>query len=235
MCSRLDLTGKKYGRLYVIGFHHNNKKGLSYWKCKCDCGNEKIIRGTHLQNGISKSCGCLHKEIASMACQHNFQTHGESKTRLYKIWAHIKARCYNKNNKAYLRYGGRGISMCDEWKNSFINFKEWAENNGYLETLSIDRIDNNGNYEPLNCRWATDKQQSNNRRSNILYEYKGKKQNLKAWCEELGKKYKLVWERIKRYNKPFEVAIAEGVATAEEYAEVLAERARARERINELQ
>lgn len=124
--------------------------------------------------------------------------HGDSKTKshLYNTWRAMKARCYNENNEAYKWYGGRGIVVCDEWKESYINFKQWAQNNGYVDGLTIERIDTNGNYEPNNCCWKTMLEQANNRNSNVDITYNGKTQTLKQWSEQIGIPYQTLQYRI---------------------------------------
>lgn len=160
-----ELTGMKFGRWTVIGRAENNKKGNTMWHCRCECGKQAIIVGYSLTRGRSKSCGCYHSERVSQANKDLKTTHGEKKTRLYRIWKGMKQRCFNPNDKDYEKYGGRGITICDEWKEDFCKFKSWALASGYAQELSIDRIENNGNYEPSNCRWATQSQQNSNRRS----------------------------------------------------------------------
>lgn len=135
----------------------------------------------------------------------NFK-HGFKHTRIYNVWAGIKARCYNPNNKSYKDYGGRGIIMCDEWKNGFINFKNWAISNGYNDNLTIDRINVNGDYEPSNCRWATKKEQCNNRTTNKFITYKNEIHTLAEWSEIVGIKYKCLHKRIKYFNWSIEKA-----------------------------
>ena len=177
MANKVDLTGKRFGRLVVLeqAESHIDKKGrkIRMWKCKCDCGNETIVRHGGLQRGTTTSCGCFHKEIVGSLNR----THGLSANcgRLYPLWKSIKYRCYNKNSKSYSQYGGRGIAMCDEWKNDFLAFHDWAIANGYkeektdkgLNILTIDRIDVNGNYEPSNCRFVTNDVQAKNKRDTI--------------------------------------------------------------------
>lgn len=182
------MIGQKFGRLTVLEELPERKHNTRVYRCKCDCGNIIDVRKDMLKNGNTKSCGCLQREAASVVGK-NKRTHGKSKTRLYSIYHHIINRCYNKNTRNYQNWGGRGIKICDAWLNDFMNFYSWAINNGYHEGLSIDRINVDGNYEPDNCRWATSKEQGNNRRTSIFLTYNGKTQTLKQWSEELGCKY----------------------------------------------
>lgn len=187
----IDLTNKKFGRLTVIK-RVENKGKETCWLCKCDCGNEKIIKAKNLKSGTTQSCGCLHKEKTQKI---NYK-HGLRKTRLYNTWANMKKRCYNKNDKRYKNYGGRGIIMCDEWQNDFMSFYNWAINNGYKENLTIDRIDVNGNYEPNNCRWATIKIQANNTTTNHYITYNNETHTIAEWADILNINYAKLHARI---------------------------------------
>lgn len=151
-----DLSGQIFGRLTVVNFSHMVAKH-SYWNCVCECGKTHKVRSDCLKNGLVKSCGCLNSEA-------KVTTHGKSKTKLYHVWASMKDRCNNPNNKRGARYyQPKGITYCKEWE-SFEPFHEWAISHGYEEGLTLDRINNDGNYEPSNCRWVTMKVQNNNKR-----------------------------------------------------------------------
>lgn len=213
MRKTIDMTGWKMwehgisdSRWSVIGASKDvtqpNGKQIKMWKCICKCGKIKDVNGTNLRSGKSKSCGCLSAEVARSNTFPNGcnKKHGDAKTRLYYEWMHIKARCHNSNTYNYKDYGGRGIMICNEWDVSFESFRDWALSNGYTDELTIDRIDVNGNYEPSNCRWATPKEQSNNKRNNIMVEINGEKKTLKQWCEIYNKDYKIVHSRIKRFH-----------------------------------
>lgn len=183
----IDLTGKKFGRLTVIERAENNEHGTAQWLCKCDCGNYDVVTTGNLKK-TTASCGCYRQE--------RMTKHGKSGERVYKIWKDINKRCNNANHGNYEDYGGRGIKVCNEWRNSFEMFYKWATENGYTDNLTIDRIDVNGNYEPSNCRWVDYKTQANNRRNNHLITYNGKTQTMAQWADELGMKYKTLSDRI---------------------------------------
>lgn len=201
----IDLTGKRFEKLVVIKYVEKGK-----WLCKCDCGNEKIIRGDSLKQRLTLSCGCLHKRIVAKTCKNNFQKHGLSKTRLNNIYHNIKQRCLNVKDPKYYCYGGRGIKICDEWKNDFKAFYDWAISNGYDDNLTIDRIDNNGNYEPSNCRWATYKIQANNTRKNHYITYNNETHTLTEWASKNNIKISTLSMRLKSKNFTTEKALTKG-------------------------
>lgn len=193
-----DLTGMKFGRLTVIGVHGCGERKIQY-VCQCDCGGVKVTRADALKSGGCKSCGCLKKEQDRINLTAN-HSHKMSGSRIYSIWDGMKGRCYNKNNARYFDYGGRGIIVCDEWKNSFEKFYNWAIKNGYKENLTIDRINNDGNYEPKNCKWSTNEEQCNNRRSNIRIKIGNSTKTLKQWCDIFELDYKKIHRRYERNN-----------------------------------
>ena len=171
MPKAIDITGERYGRLTVISKAQIDKP-RSWWVCKCDCGSEKIVSADALRRGAIVSCGCYHKErMAQINTKHGCAARS-GVSRLYNIWSGMVQRCSNKNNPEYRIYGGRGICICEEWKNDFREFKKWAEEHGYKNDLTIDRIDNNLGYYPENCRFVTRKGQQNNLRRTIKYIFK---------------------------------------------------------------
>lgn len=205
---RYDLRGKKIGRLTVLDFDHKGgKTGRTYYyKCICDCGNEVIKTSKYLMEERSphKSCGCWRKELSITAT--TTHGHGNRKNPTYKAWIELKLRCGSPNNHAYKDYGGRGIKVCDRWLNSFESFlTDMGERPG--KEYSIDRIDVNGDYCPENCRWATRKEQCNNRRTNINITYNGKTQTLMQWCEELGLSYQNVRPVIRKSGRTLDYII----------------------------
>jgi hypothetical protein len=161
-----DLRGQKFGRLAVKDFAGVEKNRLATWACVCDCGNTTTVRSSDLTNGHIKSCGCLAKETRF--------THGMSKSKLYNVYKHMVSRCYNEKNKIYKHYGGRGIRVCAAWLDNRTNFLDWALSNGYLEGLTLDRIDNDGPYNPENCRWTTKIQQGRNKQNTWMITIDGK-------------------------------------------------------------
>ena len=220
--------GEKYNRLLVIEYCGTGKYQQSMFKCVCDCGNTTITRGTFLTRGITKSCGCLQREHAKRHMDYLNKngkrptqtrlTHGKSKTKIYKEWCLMKARCCQENRENYQHYGGRGISVCEEWNNDFVVFYHWAINNGYDKNLEIDRINNDEGYSPINCKWSTRKEQMRNRRNTVFLENNGIKKPLAQWCEEKNIRYKLAHARMKKgysFENIFKPVIATFTADTE--------------------
>lgn len=189
-----DLTGQTFGRLTVVSLAENEegRKGV-YWVCRCECNEVCTVRGDHMVRGRTRSCGCLNREVAAR----RQLTHGLSKTDEYGIWWKMIRRCQDPRDNAYHHYGGRGITVCDRWRNSFEAF---LEDMGPRPSLkhSIERVDNNKGYCPENCEWATQWVQSRNRRTNVLVEYKGQIKPLCDWCELLGLYVGSVRSRFRR-------------------------------------
>lgn len=187
-----DLTNKRYGRWTAMEKAANRGK-QTMWLCKCDCGTIREVNAYSLTHNGTYSCGCFAKEHP------NRKKHGLSYSATHRIWANMKDRCYNPHNKAYSDYGGRGIIVCERWKNNFEAFYEDVSKLPHFDEkgYSLDRIDNEKNYEPSNVRWATSAEQNQNKRNNINITYNGKTQCLKAWAKELDMPYCTLWQRIK--------------------------------------
>lgn len=197
-----DITGKKFNRLTAI--RPNGKQGRNTkWLCLCDCGNYVTTNISSLTRGKCRSCGCLRRETTA----ENFRKHGKSKSKIYAVYCTMIQRCESKKNKSYSNYGGRGITVCEEWRNSFTVFYEWAMANGYSDGLTIDRIDTNGNYEPNNCRWVNAIEQANNKRNNELLEYNGEIHTIAEWARLKNMSYSTLYERIKVHNWEIERAL----------------------------
>jgi len=165
-----DMTSVKFNGCEVLSRQGSNKRGLAMWRVLCFCGEEFDTAGASIRSGRTKSCGCTRNVWAKEMGNKN-RTHGETGDRLYVIWRNMKSRCYNRSHKSYKDYGGRGITVCDEWINDYKEFRNWAKVNGYSKELTIDRIDNDGNYNPDNCRWASVSCQQRNKRSNVYVLY----------------------------------------------------------------
>lgn len=193
----VDLTGRRFGR-WIVLCRADNKKGRTMWHCRCDCGAERDVSASNLVKGYTTSCGCAARDINT----ERMKTHDRSTSRLYHVYAGMKARCYNKNSPAYKDYGGRGIAICDEWlgKDGFQHFWDWAYSSGYVDDAShgvctLDRIDVNGNYEPSNCRWATLKQQARNKRNNRIVSFCGRDMPMSELSEITGVEHKVLTYR----------------------------------------
>ena len=189
-----NLVGQRFGRLVVL---EDTKimvpnRTQTYQKCLCDCGNIVIVPKSYLKSEHTRSCGCWVKEMHT--------THGLSQSRIYKVYSGMKKRCYDKNHKIYNRYGGRGITICDEWLNDFMAFYNWSMANGYQDNLTIDRIDNNKGYSPDNCRWVTMLEQAQNTSKNVNITYKGKTQTISAWSRETGIPQNTISRRFRVFN-----------------------------------
>ena len=177
--ARIDLEGRRFGRLVAVS---SEKRGVNmYWTCRCDCGGTAVVRASSLTAGGTSSCGCFRREVKRAAIKHGHARTKKSPT--YTAWASMRHRCTNKNNAHYEDYGGRGVTVCTRWE----RFENFLEDMGECPfEMEIDRFPNNdGNYEPGNCRWATRKQQQNNMRSNRLLTYQGRTQTMTQWAEEL--------------------------------------------------
>lgn len=192
---RMNLVGQKFGRLTVVGFDHKDNTNKTYWLCECDCSerNKVVVYSNNLRSGTTKSCGCLARE---RAVETNTK-HGLSRTRIYHTWQHIIQRCENTNDKDYPRYGNKSITVCDEW-HDFNAFRNWSINNGYDDTLSIDREDVYRGYCPENCRWVDQTTQQNNKRNNHLVSYAGTIHTIAEWSRILNVNYQTLYGRIKR-------------------------------------
>lgn len=207
-----EFIGKRFGRLTVISLNEEkikeekrkNNKTRIYYNCLCDCGNTTIAEKGKLKNGNTKSCGCLHHDVVSkMLTTHGDSRNGKNK-RLYSIYKNMKNRCYNKNGQDYNYYGGKGVIICDEWMNDYINFKNWSLSNGYSDNLTIDRINVNGNYEPSNCRWVDMKTQMNNTTQNHMITYNGEIKTMIEWSEILDIPYGVIKNAINKRKMTFD-------------------------------
>jgi hypothetical protein len=213
MPKKLNLVGQKFGRLEVIAFDHMDKKKGSFWKCKCNCIDENyiIVSAGSLRSGNTKSCGCIVSELITIRNKETAKHNRESLSRLHSIWKHMIERCEKDYSDAKKYYQDKGIIVCNEWHNYFI-FKEWAINNGYNENLTIDRINNNGNYEPSNCRWITILMQQSNKSNNHFISINGRIETASEWerISGIGSKtilyrLKLGWKDDELLSKPYEL------------------------------
>lgn len=193
-----DLSGNTFGNLYVVE-RCENIKGRVAFLCKCKCGNKVKVISHSLVSGNTNSCGCIHRQQLT---ERNYK-HGERYSRLYRIYRNMLTRCYNSNSAEFNNYGGRGITVCEEWKTSFISFKMWAERNGYAENLTIDRIDVKDNYKPRNCRWITLQEQGYNKTNTKYFEYKGQKKCLAEWAKIFGINKPTLYNRV--YNLGWDI------------------------------
>lgn len=193
---KIDLTKQRFGRLLVI--RESDNKNRTAWECLCDCGNTVVVTTTGLRNKGTKSCGCLRAEIAEQTHTIHGGSRKSGRNRLYIIWSSMRERCFNPNHQAYSNYGGRGITICNEWED-FAEFRRWAISNGYDESQTsqtIDRVDVNQSYCPQNCRWISRSEQANNKRNNRYITYRGESRTIAEWSELFGIPYSLLYKRI---------------------------------------
>lgn len=195
MGTKLNLVGQKFNRLTVLSEHTTRSKwGAVKHLCKCDCGKEVIVSGTNLKSGNTKSCGCYAIEKITER-GHNNATHRKSRNKIYKVYYTMIRRCYNPKCERYTIYGKKGIKVCYRWLESFENFyKDMGDRPN--DNYSLERINNEGDYCPENCRWATLEEQANNKRTNHIIEYKGLKYTMANFCKLTGMKYELLHSRI---------------------------------------
>ena len=192
-----DLTGMRFGRLVVVELIGKAANGKYQWKCKCDCGNYTIVKGNSLTTDHTKSCGCLEKET-----KREVNTiHGLRRHPLYKVWLNMKDRCYNPNNSNFKYYGGKGITVCNEWKDNFKLFYDWMINNGYEKGMSIDRIDNSLEYSPDNCRVIPFNKQSSNRTTNYAIIHEGVPYTVAELAKLLNVKSPTLYSRLRRNGR----------------------------------
>ena len=199
-----DITGQRFGNLTVVAFDGMNKRREATWKCICTCGNEAVVTGHKLRSGWTKSCGCLQEQLRKSGIH---KTHGMTNSKLYVIWQNMKHRCNDPNNNMFQNYGGRGIMVWKEWMSGFEPFLKWANETGYRDGLSIERIDVNGDYTPDNCKWITKEKQYLNRTDSHRITAFGKTQTIKEWADESGLKYDTIERRINQYGWSPEEAV----------------------------
>jgi len=202
-----DLTGQRFGRLVALYPTGERRNSYIVWHCRCDCGNEVDVITSSLTTGHTNSCGCYSRECTIKRST----THGMAQQRerhpVYYIWSAMIQRCENPNNHNYKDYGGRGIKVCEEWHDAKV-FIEWALTSGWGKGLTLDRIDNDSDYKPSNCRWVTRKEQAWNKRNNHLITFNGKTQSLAAWSDETGIPYGTLESRINKLYWPIKRALS---------------------------
>lgn len=208
---RENLKGRRFDRLTVTRPAPDRvlKSGrhLTMWECICDCGNTNIVRTADLKRGAVLSCGCYRAETTGHMRLSHGATCGKKSTKLYSVWAGIKARCYNSNAGTYKHYGGRGVTMCREWREDFSAFEQWAIRNGYKIGLSIDRVDVNGNYCPENCRWVDNSVQANNKTTNHFLEWRGAIHTIAEWARILDIDYNAFYYALTKNDWEIEKAV----------------------------
>lgn len=211
MANIIDISGQKFNRWTVEELVGRTTSGGGLWKCRCECGTVRNVDGRSLRDGTSKSCGCLRNDNAK-AGKYN-SARAVTHERLYGVWSGIRSRCLNPHDRAYERYGGRGITICDQWKD-YRTFYNWAIENGYDDSspkyvCTVDRIDNNGNYTPDNCRIVPQLIQCNNRQTNHLLEYEGSTHTISEWARITGINKHTIRRRIDTYGWSVQKALTE--------------------------
>ena len=196
MGKMIDLTGLRFGRLTATKPDGRSNDGKVIWLCRCDCGTYTKVKSTLLRSGHTRSCGCFQKEKVAEFNIMTKTTHHAKNTRLYGEWRGMKCRCAATSGEKFKYYGERGITVCDEWAESFEAFRDWALANGYRDDLTLDRIDNDGPYSPENCHWVTMKEQNNNRRINRYVTYNGETHTLAQWAELTGISASTIGKRL---------------------------------------
>lgn len=191
MGALIDLTGQRFGRLTVLSRGERNKHRQLRWVCKCDCGKTCTTLGMTLRKGETQSCGCLHREVIGQINR----SHGMTRTPIYAIWHSMMQRCYDPNSHAYSRYGGRGIIVAEAWHDFEAFYQDMGDK---PQGKSLERLNNDGHYSADNVIWADWKQQANNRRSNVVLEFQGRKQTMQQWSDEMDLKIGTVWARLHR-------------------------------------
>lgn len=211
MAKKRELAGQEFGRLLVLYDIGERKNGKIVWHCRCDCGNEVEVIGCNLTFGRTKSCGCLQRQRTAEANTTHGMTQRGEKHPIYVVWRTMLRRCESPNHKTYHYYGARGIMVCDEW-HEFIPFRDWAIENGWERGLQLNRVDNNGHYEPSNCNFVTPKENANNKRNNHLISFNGKTQTMAQWADELGINHKTLRSRFSTLRWSTEEALTTPVA-----------------------
>lgn len=211
-----DISGQMINDWEVIKECGRNKSGGAMFLCRCSCGTEKLVDGRSIRAGTSRNCGCKRFPKMLVKAREVTTKHGGKNDRLYNVWNGMKDGCHNEKSKFYNRYGGRGIKVCDEWSYSYPNFKDWAMNHGYdpcaaKGKCTIERLNNDGDYSPDNCIWATSKVQCNNRSSNHSISALGETHTISEWSEITGIRKDTLRRRICIYGWDVERAITEPV------------------------
>lgn len=203
----ISITGQVFGRLTILERVENAENGSVMYNCICSCGIKCIKAYTCIINGLTKSCGCYNVELGKV----RFLTHGKSKHPLFRIWAGIKQRCYDKNVKAYRWYGLKGITMCDEWLSSFESFYSWGINAGWKTGLSIERLNNKFSYSPWNCKWIPRQKQNRNKTNSRLLTHNGLTMSMLEWSERLQMPYGTISRRINGFKWSVEKSLTQPI------------------------